>query len=367
MFALTRTRKALFAAVVLAAGLSPFASPSALAQQKKEDSAATAAGKPVAWRDPGDISRRDLRYGPGSAELAPQAPFTFVAEDKLGVSPKFKVTDARGVTWSVKLGVEAQTETVATRVVWSVGYFAEESYYFDRVQVMSLPRLSRGQEFVERNGVVRGARFEPRRAEDTRSETWDWEQNPFVGTRQLNGLKVLMALLGNYDNRPENNLIISAANPQGGESEARYFVSDIGATLGKVGGMGGKRSKNNLEDFRSAKFVTGVEGGYVKFDFSTKPKGAGGFFAKIFNPGYAKSQAQKERIMKNIPVEDARWIGSQLSLLSDEQLRDAFRAAGYDTATTDGYVSVLRTRINQLSQLPASSAVAVAQEQHNKR
>lgn len=359
MFALTRTRRALFLAVVLAAGLSPLAPSSALAQQKNEDAAAAAAGKPVAWRDPGDISRRDLRYGPGSAEMAPQAPFTFVSEDKLGASPKFKVTDARGVTWSVKLGVEAQTETVATRVIWSVGYFAEESYYFDRVQVTNLPRLSRGQEFVEKNGVVRGARFEPRRPEETRATTWDWEKNPFVGSRQLNGLKVLMALLGNYDNRPENNLVISVRDAQGGDAEARYCVSDIGATLGRVGGMGGKRSKNNLEDFRSAKFVTGVEGGFVKFDFSTKPKGAGGFFAKLFNPGYAKSQAQKERVMKNIPVEDARWIGEQLSLLSDEQLRDAFRAAGYDATTTDGYVSVLRTRINQLTQL---SSAAVAQE-----
>ncbi|HYN85835.1 MAG TPA: hypothetical protein VER32_11305 [Pyrinomonadaceae bacterium] len=358
MSALTGLRKAFLTAVV-SATLSLVASSPALAQQKDSQ---TPAGSPVAWRDPGDISTRNLTYGPGSQELAPQAPFTFVSEDKLGASPKFKVTDARGVTWSVKLGVEAQTETVATRVVWSMGYFAEESYYLDRVQVLNLPKLSRGQEFVEKNGVVRGARFEPRRGAESRTATWDWEENPFVGTRHLNGLKVLMALLGNYDNRPENNLVVTVNNPQGGEAEARYVVSDIGATLGKVGGMGGKRSKNNLEDFRASKFVTGVEGGHVKFDFSTKPKGAGGFFAKLFNPGYAKSQAQKERVMKNIPVEDARWIGTQLSRLSDDQLRDAFRAAGYDAPTMEGYVAALRSRINQLVELPsASNAVAGAQ------
>lgn len=357
MSALTGLRKALFAAVALAA-LSLVASSPALAQQQGSQ---TPSGAAVAWRDPGDISARNLVHGPGSQELAPQAPFTFVSEDKLGASPKFKVTDARGVTWSVKLGVEAQTETVATRVVWSMGYFAEESYYLDRAQVINLPKLSRGQEFVEKNGVVRGARFEPRRGAESREATWDWEKNPFVGSRHLNGLKVLMALLGNYDNRPENNLVLSVKNAETGEAETRYVVSDIGATLGRVGGMGGKRSKNNLEDFRAAKFVTGVEGGYVKFDFSTKPKGAGGFFAKIFNPGYAKSQAQKERVMKNIPVEDARWIGTQLSRLSDDQLRDAFRAAGYDSETMEGYVSALRSRINQLVQLPQGTAVADAQ------
>lgn len=51
--------------------------------------------KPMIWRSPGNISKRDLRYGPGSPELAPMAPFTFVEEVKSGESPKFLVRDAR--------------------------------------------------------------------------------------------------------------------------------------------------------------------------------------------------------------------------------------------------------------------------------
>jgi hypothetical protein len=82
----------------------------------------------------------------------------------------------------------------------------------------------------------------------------------------------------------------------------------------------------------------------------------------VFKSGYAKRQANKEKAMKSVPVEDARWIGSLLSRLSDEQLRDAFRAANYDQATTDGFVSALRGRIDQLTQLPASSQVASAQK-----
>ncbi|MDQ1592147.1 MAG: hypothetical protein QOG71_2774 [Pyrinomonadaceae bacterium] len=362
MSSMAQFRKTLILALVLVAGFSSIASAQPPAN-------GTAAGRPVAWRDPGDISARDLRTGQCAAASAPVAPYTFVAEDRLGTSPKFKVRDARGTTWVVKLGEEAQTETVATRLVWAMGYFAEESYYFDRVEVQNLPRLSRGQNFVEgrSGGVVRGARFEPRRENAERASQWDWEKNPFVGQREFNGLKVLMALLGNYDIRPENNLIISVKDAQSGEAEARYFVSDIGATLGKVGGLGGKRSKNNLEDFRTSKFVVGVENGLVKFDFHTKPKGGGGFFASVFKPGYAKSQAQKERVINNIPVEDARWMGQQLARLSDEQLRDAFRAAEYDTATRDGYVAALRARINQLAQLPTGDTAAVASSQTSRR
>ena len=110
-----RTRKTTKAAFLLAAACLLLAQPT-LAQKsdKKNERRAPA----VLWRDPGDISRRDLRYGPGSPALAPQAPFTFVEEVKSGESPKFKVRDARGAEWSVKLGPEAQSETVATRLVW---------------------------------------------------------------------------------------------------------------------------------------------------------------------------------------------------------------------------------------------------------
>jgi hypothetical protein len=55
--------------------------------------------------------------------------------------------------------------------------------------------------------------------------------------------------------------------------------------------------------------------------------------------------------MNKVPIEDAAWIGSQLGQLSDDQLRDTFRAAGYDKATTEQYVHTLRSRINELNRL----------------
>ncbi|HKY04231.1 MAG TPA: hypothetical protein VJQ56_05050, partial [Blastocatellia bacterium] len=185
------------------------------------------------WQDPGDISSRDLRFGPGSPELAPVPPFVFRKEDKDGESPKIKIKDARGVEWSVKLGPEAQTETVATRLVWAVGYFAEEAYYFDRARIEGLPRLSRGREYVD-GDVVLGARFEPRREGVERADTWDWKKNPFAGRRELDGLKILMILLNNYDAREANNLVMLVRNPRLNRTEARYLVSDLGATLGKA-------------------------------------------------------------------------------------------------------------------------------------
>jgi len=306
-------------------------------------------GTDVIWQEPGDIASRDLRYGAGAPHLAPKPPFTFIEEDKDGESPKFKVKDARGVEWVVKLGTEAQSETVATRLVWGVGYFAEEAYFFNQARITRLPKLSRGMDHVGRRGVVHGARFEPRRGNIKRGDTWDWDKNPFQGTRELDGLKVLMILLNNYDARALNNRVLHVSDsPEG--PEARHVVTDLGATLGRAGGLGGKRSKNNLKDFLSTRFVTGVEkDGSVEFDYDTRPSKLGVF--SVVYPPYYRGEVKKEKSMRGILIENARWIGSLLSQLSDEQLRDAFRAARYNPSTMEGFVRALRERINQLTRL----------------
>src|SRR5688500_2790922 len=327
-----------------------FVSQPASPQAKRASNSNNVASAPILWRNPENISSRNLFYGPGSPDLAPVAPFTFVKEDKGGESPKFVVRDARGDEWTVKLGPEAQAETVSTRLVWAVGYFAEEAYYFDEVRIDGLPRLSRGQEFVNGN-IVRGARFEPERPNMKSGSSWDWQKNPFKDTRQLNGLKVLMILLNNFDARSGNNRIIYVSGPRA--TEARYYVTDLGATLGRAGGLGGTRTKNDLADFLSTKFVRGVDArdGVVEFDYDTRPRGLG--HLSVFHPIYYRGEVNKEKAMRGIPVSHARWIGSLLSQLSDDQLRDAFRAANYSDGVRESYVAALRERINQLTRLPS--------------
>ena len=299
----------------------------------------------VLWRDPGNIRNRDLYYGPGSKELAPAPPFRFVKEVKEGGMPKFDVEDARGVKWRVKLGPEAQSETVASRLIWAVGYNAEESYYFDRANISGLRRLSRGQQYV--NGEsVRGARFEPRRDNVKRGKEWGWSKNPFKDTRELNGLKTMMVLLNNWDTFKKNNKVLHMKD----SGEDRYTVTDVGATLGAVGGFGRHRSKNNVQDFERQRFVRKVDkNGKVKFDYDLKPKGFG--LVSLAYPPYFFRQRKATNTMQNLPAEHAAWIGSQLAQLSDDQLRAGFQAAGYDRATTERYVRVLRSRINELNRL----------------
>ena len=64
----------------------------------------------ILWRNPADITTRDLFYGPGGKEHEPHGPFTFLEEDLDGTNPKIVVRDRDGVKWKVKLGPEARPE-----------------------------------------------------------------------------------------------------------------------------------------------------------------------------------------------------------------------------------------------------------------
>lgn len=355
MYSLRRTRVlALIASMlIIVASLEVFSTVKAEKKKKDKDEKGTA----VLWRDPGNMRKRNLYYGPGSEELAPKPPFHFVKEVKEGGMPKFDVEDARGVKWRVKLGEEAQAETAASRLVWAAGYNTEESYYFNRANIDGMKKLSRGQKYVQGNSVV-GARFESRRENIKRGKEWDWNKNPFKNTRELNGLKTMMVLTNNWDTFKKNNKVLHDKDT----GEARYTVTDLGATMGKAAGIGAGRSKNNVRDYTRSRFVKKVDGKDVKFAYDVNPKKLGLF--SVFYPPYFIRQHKATNTMHKVPVSDAAWIGQKLAQLSDDQLRDAFRAAGYDRGTQDAYARALRNRINQLNRLRDSELASRPRRTH---
>jgi hypothetical protein len=52
--------------------------------------------------------------------------------------------------------------------------------------------------------------------------------------------------------------------------------------------------------------------------------------------------------MRTVPVEHAKWFAGVVGQLSDEQLRDAFRAAGATDEEVNGFAARLRQKINEL-------------------
>ena len=54
---------------------------------------------------------------------------------------------------------------------------------------------------------------------------------------------------------------------------------------------------------------------------------------------------------KHIPREHAKWIGGYLAQLSDEQIKDSFRAAGFSLEEVEGFTKMVKQKINELVNL----------------
>jgi hypothetical protein len=292
------------------------------------------ASSPAIWHDRGDISALDLLSGSGGKSHEPGSRFKFLKESSAGTSPKFEVTDENGIKWKVKLGEEVKSETAATRLLWAAGYFVDDSYYRPQIQVQGMPPLARGQEFVS-GDVVTNVRLElDHKSDDSRG--WSWFENPFVGTRELNGLKVMMALINVWDLKQVNNSSV----------DGQYAVTDLGASFGRTGNSFG-RSKGVMEDYAGAKFIEKVTPTYVDFVMHSRPF----FLTIVSNPRNYRDRTRMESVVKGIPLADARWIGNQLGQLSMEQIRDSFRTAGFTLAEVAGYSRILMQRIAELKKL----------------
>jgi len=69
------------------------------------------------------------------------------------------------------------------------------------------------------------------------------------------------------------------------------------------------------------------------------------------NPKEYLSRIHLEWIRRNIPKADAKWMGGLLAGLSAQQIRDAFRAAGYPPQEVEKFSNILERRIAELTDL----------------
>jgi hypothetical protein len=299
----------------------------------------------ILWTDPGHINERNLFYGPGGEQGQPREPFTFLKEDRDGTNPKFDLRDSAGTKWRAKLGIEAQSEVVAARFLWAVGFVANENYLVQDATVSDLPRLKRGRKLVGPNGQIHFMRLQrPPGGAEKKVGRWKWRQNRFRGTREFNGLRVMMALLNNWDLKDSNNAIYVG---RGNSGSSLYEVSDVGASFGMSGeSYLASRAKNNLQAYRRSKFIRKVTPEYVSFNFPTHLTYFYVLRVKLFI-----SQRRQRWIGQKIPRSDVEWIASLLSQLSLEQIRDAFRAGGYSPEQVEAYSAAVQARIAALTRL----------------
>ncbi len=272
------------------------------------------------WVEP-DAERSLVRGAGGDDPVpAPGGRYDVLHRDTSGFSITYRVRDAKGRKWAVKIGPEAQTEVVSSRIVWALGYHEVPSDFVERWTAVEHGRAH----------LLGGSRFRPDDLPhlDARGD-WSWQHNPFVGARPYNGLLVLMLILNSTDLKNDNNKLYEVKGPPREGARRWYVVKDLGATLGETGRVDPHR--NWLEGFEREPFITGTDGPFVRFAYRGR---------------------HQELIDHRLTPADVRWTCRRLQRLTDRQWHDAFRAAHYTDEQAARYVDRIRQKIAEGLALP---------------
>jgi hypothetical protein len=260
---------------------------------------------------------RDLFWGVGGQRFAPDpnAAYKVLEVKRAGFSTGLTVEGPGNRKWSAKMPPEASTEVVASRILWGVGYHQPPIYYVGKWNAEGAP---------DKNPQL-PARFRESKPDlhglDANG-TWSYYQNPFVGTRELNGLLVLQVMLGNSDLKDQQNALYTLKEPF--EGAPRWYVArDIGQSFGRTGVLDAPRG--DVQVFEETPFIKGLVGPYVRFEY----RGRHGV------------------LVDHMTAADVRWICEKLRRLTDAQWQDAFRAGGYAPEIANRFIRRFKQKIEE--------------------
>jgi hypothetical protein len=303
--------------------------------------AALQASTAVIWRDPGPAAARDFPAGPGGRQGAPLPPFLFIEEHATGSHPSVSVRDGRDRVWRVKWGAEVHTEVFASRLAWAAGYFVETNYFVPEGLIEGVHGQLRAKDVLDAGGRFREACFELDEQHVLKhfdEQSWAWNDNPFVGTRELNGLKIVMMLLSNWDNKDVRDVARGSNTaifeyPTGHRKwEARYLIIDWGAALGTWGSNVLSRGRWDAQAFagQNSQFILGADGEHVLW-------------------GY-KGQRTDDAI-REISRADVAWLYGSIGDITDEQLAAGIRASGGTESEIADFTKAIRERVDRLREI----------------
>ena len=278
------------------------------------------------WQEPVDLLERDLAAGPGGAALAPRpdTKFEFVSFKTSGTNPGYTLRDASGRIWSVKLGIEAQSEVTTSRILWALGYHQPATYYLPEFEFDGPGPLA---------GKSQQARFRTDVDPWRPGEVWSWYENPFANTQPFRGLVVAQLILNAWDLKTPNNRIYNAIDTSMRPGR-RFIVRDVGSSLGearqfalfhRLGTRGLQGSKNNLDHFERQGFITAVNGEDVAFDY----------------------RGVNTPLVDSLTVADVIWACELFARIPDGHWRAAFQAGNYSADHTERYIKKIKEKVAQ--------------------
>jgi hypothetical protein len=279
----------------------------------------------ILWQDPIDIQTRDLFWGPGGTYNAPNPSslYIFIDGDKSGHENRL-VEDELGRKWEITFDSNNNTfdskgrgraSVASSRLMWAVGYETDQNYFLESLLVRDKQEVKK----ITNVGLKR--RF----STIDILGNWRWDASPFNDSRELQGLKTIIALFNNWDtdNNGKGNRVARYSNNL---ENYYYYVFNLNSSFGKSDSTRGVPN-----DYANDKLLKNPQVSNNQVNFAID--------------GDAKN------VVKNVSPASARWIASLVSRLSDKQLSDAFLAAGFNPAETNIFVQALKAKNQTLLNL----------------
>jgi hypothetical protein len=319
------------------------------------------------------IPAAQLRNGPDD-RTAPRLPWVIKHAKKGGQSAGFQIKDADGKKWLVKLDprgypqLSSGADMIARTLLHAAGYnvphnipvkfrrndltidpdllSGKEGEHFTEVKLDTL--LARGHQDADGlyygyaslflSGTPVGA---PSMRGKRHDDPNDWYTHK--NRRELRGLYVISAWIGNWDTKDHNNL--DMFEPIDGDlGYVKHYLLDVGASLGAAG-TGPKPVPVGYEATLDFGWIARR---LVTLGFVTEPwrrahqetgiPSAGNFTAEAFEPEDFTTQ-QPQPAFRECTLRDAYWGAKVVASFSDAQIAAAVDAARFEDPRASAYLT----------------------------
>lgn len=162
---------------------------------------------------------------------------------------------------------------------------------------------------------------------------WDYESLDHPLRRELRGLQILAAWVGNFDMRWENTRLVLEKTDDESDNQFRHYLMDVGSGLGKSTAL--KRTGSYINDM--AWKVTSRQDMSTEFEETRYEVLIDGLLHIQPNTSFQK-----------MTFEDGQWMVRRLARLSDEQILQALAGTPMSAAEARLAYEKLLSRRNQM-------------------
>jgi hypothetical protein len=303
-----------------------------------------------------DMSIDEVLTGPSTIDGPAPGTWTVIGRPGNGITPKFTIKDANGVTFVIKLDppqaqeLASSVELIGTKIFHAIGYHVPEDFIasLDPRQLVIAPGTMFKSKWGDKRPLVmedvqKWLARQPRQADGTiRVLASRWVPGQVVGQfryagtrsddpndiypherrRELRGLKVFAAWLNHDDARALNTIDVYVN--EGGRRYIRHYLQDFGSILGS-GSTDAQSPRAGNEYYIEGKEIgKGVIGlgvsqrDWMKVRYPDMPS-VGNIEADFFHPARWKTE-YPHPAFDQMDAADAFWAARIASRFTDEMI-----------------------------------------------